>query len=76
MFPTYVDLAAVWLLQSADQPQRGGFSAAAGPQQRKELPFLYCQTQIVHGNHVTKPLGNVYQFNAWDIIHETLRFSR
>jgi hypothetical protein len=52
------------LLEAGDHPERGGLSAAAGAEQREELPSPDRERQLPHGSEVTEALGHALEVNA------------
>jgi hypothetical protein len=52
------DLTRVAAFQANDRPQRGGFAAAAGTQQREDLAATNVQTQVVDGENRAEALGD------------------
>ena len=53
------DVAAFRLQKSADDPQRGGFAAAAGTEDRHKFLFADVQVDMIEDNFAVKAEENV-----------------
>ena len=63
------DMSAVCLLKPRDHPQRGGLTAAGGPQQRQELPLMNLHVHALDHLHVVKALAQARDLD--DILSHT-----
>ena len=65
ILPFKYDAAGVRGLESADDPQGGGFAAAAGTQKGHKGVLPDGKVQIVQNHGPVKAFGNVHKVNQW-----------
>src|SRR5262249_61524034 len=68
---SHEDLTPIGTLESGDEPEGGRLAAAAGPEEREELPGSRLEAQVVHGDHGAERLDQTDRSNrahGWSVI--------
>src|SRR5262249_61749786 len=68
---SHEDLTPIGTLESGDEPEGGRLAAAAGPEERQELPGSRLEAEMVHGDHGAERLDQTDRSNrahGWSVI--------
>lgn len=56
-------LAFLWVLQTGNTPQQGGFTRTGRADQTDDLPFFHFQAGVIHRLEGSEALGNMFKTN-------------